>query len=75
MPANEIRLQLTSEQQKQILEATGQSVAALIFQSASDDALSHKDLESVVGGTTNLPTEQVTFDFGKIKWVYTQQNR
>jgi len=23
----------------------------------------------------NLPTEQVTFDFGKIKWTYTQQKR
>ena len=27
------------------------------------------------GGTDNLPTEQVSFDFGKVKWTYTQQKR
>jgi hypothetical protein len=36
--------------------------------------LSQEELDKVAAGTdTTLPTEQVTFNFGKIKWTYTQQ--
>ena len=27
------------------------------------------------GGSDNLPSEHVSFNFGKIKWTYTQQKR
>ncbi|HUB16622.1 MAG TPA: hypothetical protein VMB34_32100 [Acetobacteraceae bacterium] len=39
-------------------------------------SLSARELDQVSGGTgsgsNNLPVEPVTFNFGKIKWTYTQ---
>ena len=47
-----------------------------VHEMAADDSGAREDaLAAVVGGTTDsLPTETVSFNFGNIKWTYTQQN-
>jgi hypothetical protein len=35
--------------------------------------LSEEELKKVAGGADSMPTESVKFDYGTIKWTYTQQ--
>ncbi len=50
MAENKVIIELTSEQQKQIKEATGKSITKLSISPAGSSTLSDKDLRNVSGG-------------------------
>ena len=52
MPNKKLTLKLTSDQKRQIKEATGKSVSELNLDLASTGQLSEKDLEQVAAGAT-----------------------
>ena len=69
MTGDTLTIKLTADQQNQIREATGRSVAELHLQIASRDELSDADLNQVTGGSGgDRPTESVSLNFTKIQF-------
>jgi hypothetical protein len=61
-------IQLTSEQQKQIKDATGKTITELYMSVVPQGELSESDLGQVQGGA-----ESISFSYGKMGYIYTQQ--
>jgi len=51
MATSKLTITLTGDQQRQIREATGQTVTELILEPAAANELSERELDGVVGGT------------------------
>ena len=58
MAANKLTMKLTDEQQKQIREATGKSIAELNIDLASKGHLTEGELEQVAGGGWDIKANQ-----------------
>jgi hypothetical protein len=64
MAGNKLRIKLTVEQQKQIMDATGKSVTELGIDVASMEALSEQDLDKVSGGVGENAAVVLEFEEG-----------
>jgi len=64
MAATKITITLTGDQQKQIREATGQTISELTFEHAPGGQLSDQQLDGAVGGASG--TTFLRFDFALV---------